>query len=147
MPSGRSWLMLVPMPNSDSVDLRVIADVTNGTGWTGFGVASPQAAGGFPVIGGGSPREGISGFRPTGAGSDFPGSSDDRERGKFRSSGTPRLTQVAVVDEFGQPITRTTDDLLAEWLLWQKAGVIALVLQEDGTEFSVEDLLSEASEF
>ena len=41
--------------NSDSVDLRVINDIKQGTGWTGYGVASPQAAGGFPVIASGTP--------------------------------------------------------------------------------------------
>ena len=41
--------------NSDSVDLRVMNDIKQGTGWTGYGVASPQAAGGFPVIAAGTP--------------------------------------------------------------------------------------------
>jgi len=41
--------------NSDAVDLRVINDVKQGTGWTGYGVASPEAAGGFPVIAAGTP--------------------------------------------------------------------------------------------
>jgi pectate lyase len=43
------------VPNSDAVDQRVIADVKNGTGWTGTGLVSPQAAGGFPNIASGIP--------------------------------------------------------------------------------------------
>ena len=82
----------------------------------------------------------------TGAGPDFPGSSGDRERGKFRPSATPRLTNVAVVGDDGQPIAKTTEELLGELLLWQKANVLALILQAEGTTFSVEDLLSEASQ-
>ena len=42
------------VPNSDAVDQRVIADVKNGTGWTGLGVTSPAAAGGFPTIAAGT---------------------------------------------------------------------------------------------
>jgi pectate lyase len=45
--SGLWW------PNSDAVDLRVLADVEGGTGWTDLGVTSPEAAGGFPTIAGG----------------------------------------------------------------------------------------------
>lgn len=40
--------------NPDSVDLRVLADVKNGTGWAAA-VASPAAAGGFPVLAPGVP--------------------------------------------------------------------------------------------
>jgi pectate lyase len=47
------------VPNSDAVDKRLIADVKNGTGPNGtgpggLGVASPQAAGGFPNIASGT---------------------------------------------------------------------------------------------
>ena len=35
---------------------------------------------------------------------DFPESAGDREKGKFRPSRTPKLTQVAVVDDDGEPI-------------------------------------------
>ena len=42
------------VPNSDSVDIRILADVKNGTGWTGTGVVSPAVAGGFPVIASGA---------------------------------------------------------------------------------------------
>lgn len=41
--------------NSDAVDQRVMADVTNGTGWSEFPPDSPQAAGGFPNIASGIP--------------------------------------------------------------------------------------------
>jgi len=41
--------------NSYAVDIRVVADVKNGTGWSGQGPASPEVAGGFPVIASGTP--------------------------------------------------------------------------------------------
>lgn len=78
----------------------------------------------------------------TGLGPDFPGSSGDRERGKFRPSAIPRLTQVAVTTDDGKPIAKTTEQLLAEVLLWQKAMVLALSLQ---TDRSVTDLINDAS--
>ena len=81
----------------------------------------------------------------TGAGSDFPGSSGDRERGKFRPSVTPRLTTVAVVDDEGHPIALTVEQLLSELILLQRATVLALSLLAEGTTFGVEDLLAEAS--
>ncbi|MBI1888922.1 MAG: hypothetical protein HYS15_03280, partial [Candidatus Spechtbacteria bacterium] len=40
--------------NSYAVDIRVINDAKQGTGWSGTGPASPQAAGGFPVIAAGT---------------------------------------------------------------------------------------------
>ena len=81
----------------------------------------------------------------TGGGSDFPGSSGDRERGKFRPSETPRLTTVAVAGDDGRTVTRTTDELLAEILLWQKAMVIAQLWQMDGTTFTLKELMDEAN--
>lgn len=78
----------------------------------------------------------------TGSGPDFPGSSGDRERGKFRPSGTPRLTQVAVTGDDGQPVTRTTDELLSELVMWQRATVLALSLLSQGGEFSIEDVVA-----
>lgn len=80
----------------------------------------------------------------TGAGPDFPGSAGDRERGKFRPSATPRQTTVAVVGDDSRPITRTTNELLEELLLWQKALVLAQVLRSEGARFDLADLLSEA---
>ena len=80
----------------------------------------------------------------TGGGPDFPGSSGDRERCKFRPSATPRLTQVAVTGDDGRPIVRTTDELLAEILLWQKATVIAQVWNMEGATFTLTELLDEA---
>lgn len=47
---------------------------------------------------------------------DFPGSSGDRERGKFRPSATPKLTQIAVAGDDGKPVTETLDSLLREVL-------------------------------
>lgn len=82
----------------------------------------------------------------TGAGPDFPGSSGDRERGKFRPSATPRLTTVAVTGDNGEAISWHTDNLMEELLLWQKALVIGLSYQSQGGQFTVQDLLDEASQ-
>ena len=82
----------------------------------------------------------------TGSGPDFPGSSGDREKGKFRPSSTPRRTQVAVTGDDGRPITRNTDQLLEDILLWQKAMVIAQVWNSEGFTFTVEELLNEAGQ-
>ena len=79
----------------------------------------------------------------TGAGPDFPGSAGDRERGKFRPSATPRLTQIAVVGDDGRPVALTTDQLLADLVLWQKVTVVLLLrISEDST---LEDVVNEAS--
>lgn len=79
----------------------------------------------------------------TGAGPDFPGSAGDRERGKFRPSATPRLTQVAVVGDDGKPVALTTEQLLADLVLWQKVTVVLLLrISEDST---LEDVVNEAS--
>ena len=79
----------------------------------------------------------------TGAGPDFPGSAGDRERGKFRPSATPRLTQIAVVGDDGRPVALTTDQLLADLFLWQKVTVVLLLrISEDST---LEDVVNEAS--
>lgn len=82
----------------------------------------------------------------TGSGPDFPGSGGDRERGKFRPSGTPRLTQVAVTGDDGRPLVRTTDELLAELLLWQKAEVIAQTWNNEGLAYTLEELIHEATQ-
>ena len=82
----------------------------------------------------------------TGSGPDFPGSSGDREKGKFRPSATPRLTQVAVTGDDGKPVTRTTAQLLVELLLWQKAAVIAQIWNMEGFTFTFEELLNEAGQ-
>lgn len=51
---------------------------------------------------------------PFALGPDFPGSSGDRERGKFRPSNYDRLTTVAVVDDDGEPLTLSNTELLME---------------------------------
>lgn len=79
----------------------------------------------------------------TGLGPDFPGSAGDRERGKFRPSATPRLTQVAVTADDGRPVTRTTDEILEELLTYQKAILIALARLSEGEEFTPEEVLGE----
>lgn len=76
----------------------------------------------------------------TSSGPDFPGSSGDRERGKFRPSDTPRLTRVAVAGDDGQAVVATTDELLGEILAWIQASVKAQVLASAGEEFTLEDL-------
>lgn len=65
----------------------------------------------------------------TGLGPDFPGSAGDRERGKFRPSAYPRLTQVAVASDDGQPIGASSDQLLQELLYEVRLLRHALVLQ------------------
>ena len=61
-------------------------------------------------------------------GPDFPGSSGDRERGKFRESVHSRLTAVAVVNDDGKPVAASTDALLAELIEEVKLMRHALVL-------------------
>lgn len=81
----------------------------------------------------------------TSSGPDFPGSSGDRERGKFRPSDTPRLTRVAVSGDDGKAIVATTDELLGEILLWQKMMVQAQVWMAADIEFTLDDLKEEIS--
>lgn len=71
---------------------------------------------------------------------DFPGSSGGREQGKHRPSRTPLLTQVAVTNDDGTPVGRTTDEMLTEMLLYQKATLFALGLMVGWTS---EELLTE----
>lgn len=79
----------------------------------------------------------------TGAGPDFPGSAGDRERGKFRPSAIPRRTTVATVGDDGLPVVRTTDQILEEVLLYQKAILLALSLTAHGESFVPEDILAQ----
>lgn len=65
----------------------------------------------------------------TGLGPDFPGSAGDRERGKFRPSSHPRLTQIAVTTDDGQPIATGTDEILRELVYEVRLLRHALVLQ------------------
>lgn len=77
----------------------------------------------------------------TGAGPDFPGSAGDRERGKFRPSASPRLTNVAVVGDDGTPVARSTEEILEEILLYQKAILLALAQVAQGESFDPEEQL------
>lgn len=61
-----------------------------------------------------------------GAGPDFPGSSGDREHGKFRPSGTPRLDTVAVVNDDGSPIGTTGATTLDENALLLRGILIGI---------------------
>ncbi|MCR4341809.1 MAG: hypothetical protein NUW01_18190 [Gemmatimonadaceae bacterium] len=54
---------------------------------------------------------------------DFPDTAGGREQGKFRPGGLPGETRVAVTVEDNPP---TTESLLAELLLYQKATVLGL---------------------
>ena len=83
----------------------------------------------------------------TESGPNFPGSSGDRERGRFRPSVTPRRTTVAVAGDDGEALTRNTDALLRELLLWQKAALIGFVYQAQGMTLSVNELLAEAKSY
>lgn len=64
----------------------------------------------------------------TGLGPDFPGSAGDRERAKFRESAHPRLTQVAVTGDDGEPVSKSTNDLLEEVIYELRTMRHALVL-------------------
>ena len=75
-----------------------------------------------------------------GAGADFPGSSGGREQGKFRESAERLLTQVAVSNDDGSPVGKTTDERLEEVLLYQKAMVLGLSIMVG------RDLLAEVAE-
>ena len=79
----------------------------------------------------------------TGGGPDFPGSAGDRERGRFRPSSMPRHTAVAVVDDEGRPIARTTEQILEELLDYNKAILLALSLVVRGEAFTPDDILGE----
>ena len=73
-----------------------------------------------------------------GQGPDFPDGAGGREQGKFRPSGTPRLTTLAVVDDDGKrigwAIVPALDELIEEIRLLRKA----LMLQ--GTAADLGDL-------
>lgn len=64
----------------------------------------------------------------TGLGPDFPGSAGDRERSKFRESGFPRLTTVAVVDDDGESLSKEPTELLEELVREMRLLRHALVL-------------------
>lgn len=65
----------------------------------------------------------------TGLGPDYPTSAGDREKGKFRESAYPRLTQVAVSGDDGEAITVGTNDLLLELINEVKLLRHALVME------------------
>ena len=57
---------------------------------------------------------------------DFPGSSGDRERGKFRPSKTPKLTQVSVVNDDGTVIGYALIPFAEDQLIYLQAIVRGL---------------------
>ena len=82
--------------------------------------------------------------RGQGAGPDFPGSSGDRERGKFRPSSTPGLTRIAVTGDDGQALGQTTEQLLSQ-VIWTNLAILwALSALADGASFTVDEALAEA---
>lgn len=57
----------------------------------------------------------------------FDRSAGSRERGKFRlSSVDPDQTTIAVVRDDGKAVTKTTEEVLNELLLYQRAIVLGL---------------------
>lgn len=82
------------------------------------------------------------GFTPikdaTGLGPDFPGSAGDRERGKFRESEYPRLTTIAVTDDEGRPLGRTTDQIMEELLYEMRLLRTGLVVSGMATDMEEE---------
>ena len=80
----------------------------------------------------------------TEAGPDFPGSSGDREKGKFRPSAIPRRTQVAVTGDDGQPVARTLEQIMEDVLLWQKAILVGLAFLSESEPFAPADALMAA---
>jgi hypothetical protein len=74
----------------------------------------------------------------TGLGPDFPESAGDRERGKFRESGYPRLTAVAVVGDDGNQIGTALVPSFEELIEEIRKLRLALTLQ--GTAADLGDL-------
>ena len=68
---------------------------------------------------------------------DFPGSSGGREQGKFRPSATPKLTQVAVVNDDGTQIGTALVPSSEETAFWIRAMYAGMVLK--GTAEDVTD--------
>ena len=71
---------------------------------------------------------------------DFPGDAGDREKGKFRPSRTPRLTQLAVVDDDGNPIGSVLIPSFEELLDEIRLLRLALELQGTAAKVTLEDL-------
>lgn len=76
---------------------------------------------------------------------DFPGSAGGREQGKFRPSATPKLTQIAVVNDDGTQIGTAlvpSNEEIAFWIRALYAGLIhqgQAVDVTDGLVFEVFD--------
>ena len=69
---------------------------------------------------------------------DFPGSSGGREQGKFRPSATPKLTQVAVVNDDGTQIGWAAVPALDELTIYLRAIAFAMA---QGVGWSLDELL------
>ena len=75
----------------------------------------------------------------TGMGPDWPDNAGDRERGKFRESAYPRLTQVAVTNDDGSQIGANSTASNAEMLLYLRAIALGLSILTE------EDLVTQAN--
>lgn len=79
----------------------------------------------------------------TALGPDFPESAGDREKGKFRESAYPRLTQIAVTNDDGTPIGAGVLSTEEETLLELKAiriGIQLMLAEFNARSFSGVDL-------
>ena len=68
---------------------------------------------------------------------DFPSAAGAREQGKFRPSATPKLVQVAVVNDDGSPIGTALVPSSEDLTFWVRAMYAGMVLQ--GTAVDVTD--------
>ena len=71
---------------------------------------------------------------------DFPSGAGPREQGKFRESATPKLTQVAVVNDDGTQIGTAlipSNEEIAYWIRALYAGLVLKRMAVDVTEGSL----------
>lgn len=75
---------------------------------------------------------------------DFPSSAGAREQGKFRPSATPKLVQIAVVNDDGTEIGSAlipSSEEIAFWIRAMYAGMVLKGTAEDVTNGAVFDSL------
>ena len=75
----------------------------------------------------------------SGIGPDMPGSSGDRERGRFRPSAYPRLTTVAAVNDDGSPILGGTEEKLDTLIAEIRALRVGMVLKGTAEDISPDE--------
>ena len=71
---------------------------------------------------------------------DFPESAGDRERGKHRPSAFPRLTQVAICDDNGDPVGSAQTQVLRDILIELRFLHLAMVAAGTAEEVSPREL-------